>query len=133
MTVPDPKLADTLDRYTAAQDPVFDSVLAELRTGHKISHWMWFIFPQRRGLGQSALSEFYGIRDAEEARAYLSHPVLGPRLRQCVDILMSHDLTAREMLGTPDDLKLCSCLGLFEQVADDPVPFHVARVKFCGG
>ena len=129
----DPDLADTLDRFITAQDPVFDAVLAELRAGAKRTHWMWFIFPQRRGLGRSAIADFYGLRDADEARAYLAHPVLGPRLLQCVDILLSHDKTAREILGSPDDLKLCSCLTLFEQVAEDPRPFSVARAKFCGG
>lgn len=131
MAMPDPSLAESLDRFVAAQDPVFDRVLSELRAGQKQSHWMWFIFPQRRGLGQSAMSEFYGIRDTEEARDYLAHPLLGDRLKQCIDILMSHNATARQLLGTPDDLKLCSCLTLFAQAAEDPRPFDVARAKFC--
>lgn len=131
MASPDPTLADTLDRFVAAQDPAFETVLAELRAGAKRTHWMWFIFPQRRGLGRSAMAVYYGLRDAGEARAYLAHPVLGPRLLQCVDILLTHDLTAHEIFGTPDDLKLCSCLTLFEQVADDPRSFAVARAKFC--
>lgn len=131
MAAPDPALANRLERFTAAQDPVFDTVLSELRAGKKRSHWMWFIFPQRKGLGQSAMSEFYGIRDGEEAKAYLEHPVLGSRLQQCLDVLMSHDKTATEVLGTPDDLKLCSCLALFTQVAPDPTPFALARAKFC--
>ena len=78
------------------------------------------------------MADYYGITDTEEARAYMAHPTLGPRLLQCIDILMSHDKTGRAMLGTPDDLKLCSCLTLFSQAADDPRPFDVARAKFCG-
>lgn len=127
----DPLLADSLARFVAAQDPVFERVLAELRAGRKRSHWMWFVFPQLRGLGRSVISEYFGIRDLEEARAYLRHPVLGPRLLQCIDILMTHDKSAREIFGTPDDLKLCSSLTLFEQVAEDPRPFSLARAKFC--
>lgn len=133
MATLDPTLADSLDRFVAAQDEVWPRAVEELRAGRKRSHWMWFVFPQLRGLGRSAMSEYFGIRDMAEARAYLSHPLLGDRLRQSVDLMMSHDASARQILGTPDDLKLCSCLTLFAQAAEDPALFHAARAKFCAG
>lgn len=102
------------NRFLEAQASVYQQVLAELRAGRKESHWMWFIFPQIRGLGRSFMAERYAIRDLEEARAYLEHPVLGLRLVECANALSAHaGRSAREILGSPDDLKLRSSLTLF--------------------
>ncbi|MEM6620377.1 MAG: DUF1810 domain-containing protein [Pseudomonadota bacterium] len=125
----DPALATSLDRFVAAQDPVWDQVLAELRAGAKRSHWMWFVFPQLSGLGRSLQADYYGLRDTAEARAYLAHPVLGARLCQGVDVLLSHERSAYQILGTPDDLKLASCLTLFAAISSDPV-FSRGLAKF---
>src|SRR5260221_1632393 len=107
---------DTHDvrRFIEAQQGVFDTALAELRRGRKTSHWMWFVFPQIAGLGQSAMSQRYAIGSLEEARAYLAHPVLGPRLRECAAIVAgSAARTAREIFGEIDALKLQSATTLF--------------------
>ncbi|MGJ3262535.1 MAG: DUF1810 domain-containing protein [Salinarimonas sp.] len=116
-------MADDFDiaRFVAAQDPVLDTVCAELAAGAKRSHWMWFVFPQLEALGRSATARRYGISGLDEARAYLAHPVLGPRLREAVGLLLRHaggDI--HPILGSPDDLKLCSCLTLFREAAQDP-------------
>jgi uncharacterized protein (DUF1810 family) len=115
--MPDPH---NLQRFVDAQDRVFPRVLAELRAGRKESHWMWFVFPQLRGLGRTGMAWDFGIASRAEAEAYLAHPVLGPRLRQCCDLLLAIEgKSARAILGTPDDLKLRSCLTLFAGVAVD--------------
>jgi uncharacterized protein (DUF1810 family) len=107
-----------LSRFVDAQQGVYESVIAEIRAGRKRSHWMWYIFPQVVGLGSSATAQHYGIRDAEEARAYLAHPVLGQRLIECAEAICSvTGRSASEILGTPDDLKLRSCATLFAQVS----------------
>jgi uncharacterized protein (DUF1810 family) len=106
-----------LQRFLEAQDGVYESALAELCAGEKRSHWMWFIFPQLRGLGRSPTAQYYGIGSLEEARAYLDHPQLGARLRECVEaILPWHDRSAQQILGAVDALKLRSSLTLFDQV-----------------
>jgi uncharacterized protein (DUF1810 family) len=111
-----------LDRFVAAQDAVYATVLAELRAGAKRSHWIWFVFPQVRGLGRSGTAHRYGISSLDEARAYLAHPVLGPRLRECAALLATHaGRSATEILGHPDDLKVRSSMTLFARAADDPV------------
>ncbi|MBN8912875.1 MAG: DUF1810 domain-containing protein [Rhizobiales bacterium] len=103
-----------LKRFVDAQAPVYDEVLAELRAGRKTSHWIWFIFPQAKGLGRSARSEFYGIGSLDEARAYLAHPILGPRLKQCVDLVMSHEaIPLEDILGGVDAMKFLSCIEVF--------------------
>lgn len=103
-----------LERFVKAQDPVYHRVLDELRAGRKTSHWIWFVFPQARGLGRSERSVFYGIGSLDEARAYLAHPVLGPRLKECVDLVMSHEGKALEdILGGVDAMKFLSCIELF--------------------
>jgi uncharacterized protein (DUF1810 family) len=119
-----------LDRFVAAQAPVFETVCAELRAGRKRSHWMWFIFPQLAGLGSSPTARHYAISGSEEARAYLDDPVLGSRLRECAAGVLGHD---RQMFGFPDDLKLRSSMTLFAQVADDPTPFDAVVAKFFDG
>jgi len=107
-----------LSRFVEAQRPVISRVMDELRSGRKTSHWIWFVFPQLKGLGRSEIAIRFGITGMEEARAYLAHPVLGPRLNDCVHTLLEHgNLSAFQIFGTPDDLKLHSCLTLFNEVA----------------
>jgi len=120
-----------LQRFVDAQDPVFGRVLGELHRGRKTTHWMWYIFPQLRGLGQSPMSERYGISSEDEARAYLQHPILGPRLRECVGIvngIKGH--SAHDIFGYPDDLKFHSCLSLFSAAAPDDQVFSTALRKY---
>lgn len=106
-----------LARFVDAQAATYDTALGELVAGAKQSHWMWFIFPQLAGLGQSAMSHRYALRNRAEAAAYLAHPLLGPRLRACAEALLQHPhASARDILGTPDDLKLRSSATLFAEV-----------------
>lgn len=131
-----PPCADTLalQRFVDAQAPVYADVCDELRAGHKRSHWMWFIFPQHRDLGHSRLALHYGLRSLREARAYLAHPLLGARLLECTALLLAHPgRSAHELLGTPDDLKLRSCLTLFTLAAPDEALFQQALAQFFGG
>ena len=123
-----------LRRFVDAQDAVLETVLAELRAGSKTSHWMWFIFPQLRGLGRSSTAQFYGIGSLDEARAYLAHPLLGPRLRQCVEALMpwAGKRTAERILGPIDAIKLRSCLTLFD-AAEAGSQFQAALDAFYFG
>ncbi|PSH66798.1 DUF1810 domain-containing protein [Phyllobacterium brassicacearum] len=103
-----------LQRFVVAQAPVFGDVLRELQGGRKQSHWMWFVFPQLRGLGHSALAEFYGIASLDEARAYLAHPLLGMRLDLCTrTVLHSEASSLHTIFGSPDDMKFKSCMTLF--------------------
>lgn len=109
-----------LNRFLQAQESVYAQALAELRAGRKTSHWMWYVFPQIDGLGRSPPARHYAIKGLAEARAYLGHPVLGDRLRECTRAMLAHKgLTAHEILGDPDDLKFCSSMTLFEHAADD--------------
>ena len=106
-----------LDRFTSAQEAVYDAVVAELRGGRKSTHWMWFVFPQIDGLGNSATAVRYAIKSREEARQYLRHPLLGARLRQCAELLLAaKGRSASEIFGYPDDLKLKSSMTLFASV-----------------
>jgi uncharacterized protein (DUF1810 family) len=123
-----------LDRFVAAQASTYDRALEELRRGRKSGHWMWFIFPQIAGLGSSPTSRFYAIASLDEARAYLDHPLLGPRLCACVRALTAHErLSAHDILGAPDDAKLRSSLTLFAAAAEDPSLFEAALSRFFGG
>jgi uncharacterized protein (DUF1810 family) len=123
-----------LQRFVDAQAPVMEAVRAELRAGRKRTHWMWFVFPQLRGLGSSSMARHYGISSLEEARAYLAHPVLGPRLRECCALLLAvPGRSAHEILGSPDDLKFRSCLSLFSLAAPDETVFGQALQRFYGG
>ena len=124
-----------LERFVTAQDAGgFERVVGELRQGRKTSHWMWFIFPQVAGLGSSAMSRRYAISSLDEARAYLDHPVLGPRLRQCVTILLDLDsLSAHAIFGSPDDMKLRSSLTLFMQAAPEELLFRRALERYFDG
>jgi uncharacterized protein (DUF1810 family) len=120
--------AEGLERFVEAQAPVYDAVCRELGAGRKTSHWMWFVFPQLRVLGRSATARFFGLADLAEARAYAGHPVLGPRLVECsARVLAVPGRSAHEIFGTPDDLKLRSCMTLFELAAAAPAPVF-ARV-----
>lgn len=110
-----------LQRFVTAQDPVIETVLAELRAGRKRSHWMWFVFPQLRCLGLSERAVFYGLADLAEATAYLAHPVLGPRLVVCTEAMLANcPATAFDVLGSPDDMKFRSSMTLFGAI--DPAP-----------
>ena len=123
-----------LQRFVAAQAPVLEAVRAELAAGRKRSHWMWFVFPQLRGLGVSSTAQHYGIASIEEARAYLAHPVLGARLRECVALMLAvQGRSAHEILGSPDDLKFRSCLTLFAQAAPEEGAFQQALARYYDG
>ena len=112
-----------LERFMAAQEYVYDRVLGELRSGLKTGHWIWFIFPQVAGLGHSDTSRYFAIGSLDEARAYLAHPVLGARLRQCARLVLETEArTAEDIFGPTDAMKVRSCMTLFHRVApDDPV------------
>ena len=123
-----------LARFLAAQSPVIDRVLAELRAGCKASHWMWFVFPQLGALGRSGTARFYGIEDLEHARRYLAHPVLGPRLLECTRAVLAHgDKSAHAIFGSPDDLKFRSCMTLFDLAGPQHPEFRQALEQFYGG
>jgi uncharacterized protein (DUF1810 family) len=123
-----------LERFVTAQAPVFETVLAELRAGRKRTHWMWYIFPQLAGLGQSATARFYGISSIDEARAYLGHPLLGPRLVLCTRIVLASESSSlHAIFGAPDDMKFRSSMTLFSLATDDPDnPFRQALERWCG-
>lgn len=123
-----------LRRFVVAQENSYGNAIEELRKGRKRSHWMWFVFPQISGLGSSPTARHYAIRSTEEARAYLSHPVLGPRLSECTNILLRLDgLSASDVFGYPDDLKFCSSMTLFDFVSSGSSMFRAAIDKYCSG
>lgn len=131
-------MADPFDlqRFVDAQDAggTYGRALAELRAGRKQSHWMWFVFPQFEGLGLSAMSQRYAISGLAEAAAYLAHPVLGLRLRECVAAVNAVEgRSARELMGSPDDMKLRSCLTLFARAAPDDAAFRTALSRYFAG
>jgi uncharacterized protein (DUF1810 family) len=132
MTAADPF---DLERFAIAQTPVFSAVLAELRGGRKRTHWMWFVFPQLRGLGRSVMATFYGIASLHEARAYRAHPVLGPRLELCTKTVLELDNgSLHEVFGSPDDMKFQSSMTLFALAAGDPASaFYKALDRWCKG
>ncbi|MGC8548397.1 MAG: DUF1810 domain-containing protein [Acidobacteriaceae bacterium] len=123
-----------LERFVEAQEPVYEQVLSELREGRKRSHWIWFIFPQLRGLGHSPTSQFFAIRSRGEAEAYLRHAVLGARLRECtalVNAVEGRDIG--EIFGFPDDWKFRSSMTLFAEVSPEEPLFRQALEKYFGG
>jgi uncharacterized protein (DUF1810 family) len=129
-------MEDTYDlqRFVDAQGPVFEQVLQELRSGRKQSHWMWFIFPQINGLGRSDMARRYAITCLDEARAYLEHPLLGPRLEQCAKIIEPQlQWTARQIFGAPDDMKLHSSMTLFATTAPERKVFQAVLDTFFDG
>ena len=124
-----------LQRFVAAQAHVYAVAFDEIVNGHKRSHWMWFVFPQLRGLGRSSTAQIYGIGSLAEARAYLAHPLLGTRLRKCVEAALEHSgRPLIDIFGSPDDLKFRSSMTLFERAAGpgDPL-FQAAIDHLCGG
>ena len=123
-----------LKRFVDAQAPVYDTVVDELRGGRKRSHWMWFVFPQLLGLGSSPMAARYGITSLHEARAYLHHDLLGPRLRECTQLVNQvQDCSIAAIFGSPDDLKLRSSMTLFALAADDNHDFVELLDKYYGG
>ncbi|HEX5458783.1 MAG TPA: DUF1810 domain-containing protein [Steroidobacteraceae bacterium] len=124
----------SLQRFIAAQEPVMERVLAELRAGRKTSHWMWFVFPQIQGLGHSPMARRYAIASRAEAEAYLHHPILGPRLRECTGLVNAVERRSiEEILGSPDDLKFRSSMTLFAHATPDNQIFLDALAKYFGG
>ncbi len=125
---------EDLERFVTAQAGSITAALGELRAGRKASHWMWYVFPQAEGLGMSATSRRFAIRSLSHAAAYLAHPVLGPRLRECATALLAHpQRSAHEIMGSPDDLKLQSSMTLFAAVPGaDPVYTEVLATFFAG-
>jgi len=125
-----------LDRFVKAQaNGVFEAALAEVAAGRKQTHWMWFIFPQLRWLGRSDIARHFGIASLDEARAYLAHPVLGPRLAAVTRAaLAAEDRSLHEIFGSPDDMKFRSSMTLFSEAAGDPAsPYADALARLCGG
>ena len=120
-------MTTALDRFIVAQDPVFETAMAELAAGRKTSHWMWFVFPQARSLGRSSTAVFYGIGSLEEAEAYLAHTVLGARLARATrTATTAQAASVHQLFGSPDDLKFRSSMTLFAAVAVDPTVFDAA-------
>lgn len=123
-----------LTRFVQAQETNYDQALAEIRSGRKRTHWMWYVFPQFHGLGFSSTSQRYSIKSLDEARAYLDHPILGPRLLKCAEaVLHVEGRSAREIFGSPDDLKLRSSATLFASVLPAGSVFDRLLEKFYGG
>jgi len=123
-----------LQRFVDAQAPVFQAVRAELSAGRKRSHWMWFVFPQLRGLGRSAMAHQYGVTGLAEAAAYVEHPLLGPRLRECTHLVNQvKERSITQILGSPDDLKFHSSMTLFARATADNAPFLTALTLFFDG
>ncbi len=122
------------ERFVMEQDRDYETVLAELRRGRKTSHWIWFIFPQIAGLGRSAMSQHFAIASLDEARAYLAHPVLGARLRECVGILLAIEVrSADEIFGPLDAMKVRSSMTLFHRAAPDEPKFRLVLERFYDG
>lgn len=120
-----------LERFVIAQAPVWPAVRAELQAGRKQTHWMWFVFPQLASLGRSGMARHYGLSGLDEARAYLAHPVLGPRLLECCGILLKlRGRTSVNIFGSVDAMKLRSCLTLFMLAGPDAVAFRECLLKF---
>jgi len=123
-----------LDRFVEAQEGSYEEALLEIQNGRKLSHWMWYIFPQIKGLGQSEMSRKYAIRSLDEAQAYLEHPVLGARLIEISGALLKiENSSAREIMGSPDDLKLKSCMTLFSLVEPANPVFCAVLEKYFRG
>ncbi|MEQ1848494.1 MAG: DUF1810 domain-containing protein [Nitrospira sp.] len=123
-----------LQRFLDAQDHVYNAVLDELRAGRKSSHWMWFIFPQITGLGRSAMAQKFALTSFDEAKAYLQHPILGPRLKECTQLVLDVEgRSAEEIFSSPDNLKFRSCLTLFMTATTDNTVFKDALLKYFDG
>lgn len=122
-----------LSRFVTAQEGTITQALSELRAARKRSHWMWFVFPQIAGLGSSPMAQRYALASLDEARAYLAHPILGPRLRDCTDATLAAQGTAHDIFGSPDDMKFRSSMTLFAQAVPDETLFPRALDRFYGG
>lgn len=123
-----------LERFLEAQNPVYADIKAELLSGQKRTHWMWFIFPQICGLGRSEIAKFYAIQSLDEAKAYLEHPLLSNRLKECTQIVNElEDCTALSIFGSVDSAKFGSCMTLFEKCAGANSVFSIALEKYFGG
>jgi uncharacterized protein (DUF1810 family) len=123
-----------LQRFVTAQDVNFDSAREELRRGRKTSHWMWYVFPQIEGLGHSSISQKFAIKSKAEALAYVAHPVLGPRLMECTEIVNAlHGSSAHQIFGSPDDMKFRSSMTLFHAISPETGMFKEALEKYFGG
>src|SRR4249919_3837520 len=123
-----------LNRFVEAQEHTFAQAVDELADGRKTSHWMWFVFPQLRGLGHSPTAIRFGIASLDEARAYLAHPLLGPRLKECTQLALRIDgRSISEILGSPDDMKSRSCMTLFDRAAAGETMFAEGLQKYFGG
>ena len=118
-TEPKPRLDNSLERFVVAQERMYPRALEEVKNGKKLTHWIWYIFPQLKGLGHSNKSIYYGLDGIEEARAYLAHPILGVRLREITTVVLQFDKSADEIFGGIDTIKLRSCMTLFNEVAED--------------
>jgi uncharacterized protein (DUF1810 family) len=122
-----------LARFVSAQAGVFETALGELRAGRKRTHWMWFVFPQLRGLGRSSIAQFYGITALDEATAYVQHPVLGSRLETAASaVLTAPTVSLNALFGSPDDMKFCSSMTLFA-IAQPDGPYQAALDRWCAG
>ncbi len=127
-------MTDDLDQFLTAQAGVYEGVLDELRRGQKTGHWIWFIFPQVAGLGSSSMSRHYSIASLDKARAYLTHPVLGPRLRECARIVLAtKGRSAGDIFGSLDAMKVRSCMTLFHRAAPDEPVFRQVLERYYGG
>ena len=125
---------DDLERFVSAQAPVIARVVEELRAGRKASHWMWFVFPQIAGLGHSSMARRYAIASLSQAEAYLAHEVLGPRLRQCAELVNQvENRSVNAIFGSPDDMKFRSSMTLFAEAAPDETLFRAALAKYFAG
>lgn len=123
-----------LERFVTAQEGDVDTVTGELKNGAKRSHWMWYVFPQMKGLGSSSTAQRYGIGSLEEAKAYLEHSLLGPRLREWTQLVLEVEgKSAQEIFGYPDYLKFRSCMTLFSRAAEEGSEFHQALEKYYDG
>jgi len=123
-----------LARFVEAQQRDYERALSEIHAGRKRSHWMWYVFPQIEGLGSSSTSRYYAIKGADEARAYLAHPILGPRLLECAEALLQlTGRSAHDIFGSPDDLKLRSCATLFASVSQEDSALHRVLDKYFAG
>jgi len=123
-----------LERFVRAQDQLMGQVRLELRAGRKRSHWMWFVFPQLSGLGRSSVAQHYGIAGLGEAHAYLQHPLLGPRLIECSELVCKESARSlNQIFGTPDDLKFHSCMTLFSLLPDAAPVFRSALDQYFAG
>ena len=123
-----------LERFVSAQEYSYENALSEIRAGKKTSHWIWYIFPQLKGLGHSYRSEYYGIEDEDEAKSYLGHPILGSRLVEITKTLLSlKESDSLKVMESPDDLKLKSCMTLFAYISEDGSIFHQVLEKYFGG